>query len=89
MARKILEICPPDCQDKHSTTRIMMARIEEKQDNLIAEVSELKEFVKEAMESKADKSQVKDLYQKYWIAVAGVVSLLLTIIFLLIEHSFK
>ena len=99
------KICPPFCNDKHTATSVMMARIETKLDGLTEEVkcqsdktdkqhleilTALKEHVEEAeikFAKKADKEDVDKLETKYWIAVSGVVSLLLAIIFLLLKSK--
>lgn len=91
MAKKPL--CPQECQDKHNETNITMTKILGKLDNIENKLEENTQWQRDIIEKfdrldelKADKKQVDDLYTKYWIAIAGLVSLLITIIILLITN---
>lgn len=86
--------CPQDCQDKHSGHIITMTKIFGKLDNIEEKLEqntlqheELIITFKDLSDKKADKIQVDDLYTKYWIAVTGLVGLLITIIIMLIQYK--
>lgn len=60
--------CPTDCLEKHTTTRVMMARIETKLDNIESKLEEntkqhdeMINTFKNIADSKADKSELDNL----------------------------
>ena len=90
----MVKLCPQDCQEKHNRHEITMTKIFGKLDNIESKLEDntkqhdeiINKFVL-LEETKADKKQVDDLQTKYWIAVAGLISILITIIILLITSK--
>lgn len=70
-------ICPKDCEDKHSEHRITMAEIKSDLKYIKEKLDENSVMIKEVMQMKADKEEVKALNDKFkaFMTVLGTVAL--------------
>jgi CxxC motif-containing protein len=55
------QICPKDCEDKHSEHRVTMAEVKKDLSYIKDEIAELKNLVSTAIKNKADKKELEAL----------------------------